>query len=82
MGYSYQVAEPFRVKERKVYPWPCQPMPDRTVELFPTDVLTKHPNGSVTKHTGLMMCNIKVPHADLEPFPKPVSLQVGSMWEA
>ena len=80
MGYAYKVAEAFHVKERKTYPWPCKPEPGRVVDLFPSDVLTKHPNGSVTKHSGLMMMGIRVPDVDLVPFEDAVNLQVGSIF--
>lgn len=62
------------VKAIKVYPWPCQPEPKRTFELHPGDVLTKHPNGTVTKHSGLCMVGIVVPPEDLVKVEKPIRL--------
>lgn len=82
MGYVYNVSNAFHVKEDKRYPWPCKADPDRTVLLFPSDVLTKTSNSTVTKHTGLMMLNIQVPAEDLVPFEQDPVLQVGSFSEA
>ena len=79
MAWSYKIEGHFTVREKKEYPWPCAPMPQRTLELWPGDVLTKHPNGSVTKHNGLCMMNIRVPDADLLEVPRPTEMVVGSL---
>jgi hypothetical protein len=62
------------VQERRYYPWPCKPEPERKLELWPGDVLTKDPDGSVTKHNGLCMVGIRVPSADLVLVETPVRL--------
>lgn len=80
MGYSYTVKGYFRVKEHGKYPWPCQDLPKRMLELWPDDVLTKAENGSYTKHTGLMMTNIRLQDDQVEPVDGGVELTVGSMF--
>lgn len=71
---NYSVGKHYRVKEQKSYPWPCKPIPDRTVELFPDDILTKSDNGTFTKHTGICMLGIKIPDCDVEEFAGPIKL--------
>ena len=63
----------YKVKEAKVYPWPCSRTPDRTIEIFPDDVLTGK-NGCYTKHTGLCCFNIRIPDADVVLVKKPIKL--------
>lgn len=53
MGYNFTIKNGFRVKVRGIYPWPCADLPDRTLELFEDDVLTKQADGTYMKHTGL-----------------------------
>jgi hypothetical protein len=53
------------VKASKAYPWPCQPLPDRTFEVHPGDVLTRHPDGTYTKHSGLGMLGLVIPDEDI-----------------
>jgi hypothetical protein len=81
VSYDYQVAGAFRVRAEKEYPWPCEPLPHRRIVLFPSDVLTKAVDGTVTRHTGLMMLRIRVPYEDLEPICETVTLHVGGMDE-
>lgn len=53
----------------KHYPWPCESLPDRKIELFDDDILTKQRDGAgYTKHTGLCCLNISVPDEDLIAF--------------
>lgn len=80
MAWDYELNKHYRVREQKEYPWPCKPDPKRMVELYPFDVLTKHPNGTVTKHTGLCMTGIIVPDSDLEEIAEPTRIAVGSMF--
>ena len=74
MARAYKLDGHFTVLEKKTYPWPCAPNPKRTLELWPGDVLTKHPNGTLTKHNGLCMMNIRVPEGDLVEVPQNVRL--------
>jgi hypothetical protein len=53
MGRSFSIKGGFRPKADGNYPWPCKGSPDRTIELFADDVLTKSPDGTWMKHTGL-----------------------------
>ena len=76
MAWEYTLEGHYTVKEKRTYPWPCQPDPARTLELWPGDVLTKHPNGTVTKHNGLCMMNIRVPEADLVAVEEPTQMVV------
>jgi len=62
---GYRIEGFYRVKEHGIFPWPCKAEPDRTLELWPYDVLTKDEVG-YTKHTGLMMTNILVPDEAVE----------------
>ena len=79
MAWEYKLEGHFTVREKHTYPWPCQPYPARMLELWPGDVLTKHPNGTVTKHNGLCMLNILVPDDDLVTVDKPTNMVVGSL---
>ena len=79
MAWEYTLDTHYTVLEKRKYPWPCQPQPNRMLELWPGDVLTKHPNGSVTKHNGLCMTNIRVPESDLVLVEAPERMAVGSM---
>jgi hypothetical protein len=54
-----------QVKENKTYPWPCTPLPNRTIEIFTDDVLTRSSPGVFTKHTGLCCMNILIPESDI-----------------
>lgn len=58
------------------YPWPCERDPNRKMQLFDDDVLTKAPDGctppmrpgTFMKHTGLGCFNIEVPEAHLDQY--------------
>lgn len=42
MGCQFKIKAPwYRVKKEGNYKWPCASQPDRTIELFPSDVLTR-----------------------------------------
>lgn len=58
----------------KEYPWPNAKNPDQTLMLFHDDVLTKDPNGTYWKHTGIMVGNLHIPADHIEPWPHPVNL--------
>lgn len=77
MAWINELKKHYRVRERKTYPWPCDPLPMRTTDIFPFDVLTKHPNGTVTKHNGLCMTNIRVPYEDLVEIDEPLTMVIG-----
>lgn len=77
MVWINELKKHWRVKERKTYPWPCAPEPRRTIELFPEDILSKCPDGTVTKQSGLCMTNIRVPDGDLIEINEPLKMVVG-----
>ncbi|MEW6313547.1 MAG: hypothetical protein AB1513_05810 [Pseudomonadota bacterium] len=79
MSYSFQLKQYYTVKERKEYPWPCRPEPDRMVELHPGDVLSRMGNGTMTKLSGLGMCGIRVPEDDLVLIEHSITLVVGPL---
>ncbi len=80
MAWRYELDGYFTVAEAKEYSWPCSINPRRTFELIPGDVLTKHPNGTVTKHNGLCMTNRQVPEADLVRVDAPSKMVVRRMF--
>lgn len=77
MAWDYTLSSHFTVASRVTVKWPCVSLPDRTVELFPGDVLTPTGDGKFTKHNGLCMTNIDVPDDVLVPVDEPVNLVVG-----
>ena len=79
MAWAYKLDEHFTVREKQTYPWPCSFDPGRTFELWPGDILTKHQNGTVTKHNGLCMTNLRVPEHDLEVVAAPAQMVVGAV---
>ena len=76
MAWAYKLDGHFTVREKRTYPWPCAAQQGRTFELWPGDVLTKHPNGTLTKHNGLCMTNLRVPEADLVEVAEPKHMVV------
>tara|TARA_R110000824_G_scaffold12226_5_gene53512 strand:- start:6297 stop:6533 length:237 start_codon:yes stop_codon:yes gene_type:complete len=77
MGYQFKVIDGCRVKEDKEYPWPCASDPNRTIELFDDDVLTKDlENGTYMKHTGIGCFNIVIPDEDIEQIEGDTDLQM------
>ena len=79
MAWDYKLDTHYTVREKRQYPWPCQLQPNRMLELWPGDVLTKNQQGGVTKHNGLCMTNIRVPESDLVLVDLPSRMVVGSM---
>ena len=66
MGYDFKIKNWCKIKDKqKTYPWPCKSQPERKIELFDDDILTKEKNGRYIKHTGLCCCNIIIPDEDL-----------------
>ena len=76
MGYNFKINRYYTVKEGKVYPWPCGSHPDRTIELFDDDILTKGENGTFTKQTGICCLNIKIPEEDVVFHDGPLDLRM------
>lgn len=77
MGYDFTIIPPwYRVKEDKEYPWPCKPDPNRTIEIYTNDVLTKQPDGKYQKHTGLGCLNIPISDEDVILQDKPANLRL------
>ena len=63
---SYTVTGYYKPKAQGKYPWPCEAEPDRTIELFVDDVLTKDPDGTYCTHTGLMCFRIQLTDDQVE----------------
>ncbi len=78
MTWSYELDGYWTVAEAKAYPWPCATNTRRTFKLVPCDVLTKNPNGTVTKHNGLCMMNLQVPECDLVRVEAPAHMAVAA----
>lgn len=77
MGYNFTIKNGFKVKARGVYPWPCRDAPERTIELFEADVLTKDPEtGKYMKHTGLGCFNIVLTDDQVEPIGRDMPLRM------
>lgn len=64
--------------------WPSRTDFNRTLELFPSDILTSQnrrtpiADGDLyTLHTGIMRVDIRIPDEDLIEFKEPVTLRVG-----
>ena len=74
MGYDFTIAKEraVRVKTQGRYPWPAMnatpPEPNRTIELFTDDVLTKGTDGTYMKHTGLGCFGIALHDDEVEPW--------------
>ena len=66
MSYEFTIKAHVKVKEDKVYPWPCASLPNRTYELFTSDVLTRNEDGTYMKHTGLGTFGHVIPESDLD----------------
>lgn len=60
MSYVYEIKNYYIVRKHGEYPWPCIFDKKRTIELTPEDVLTKNPDGTFVKHTGVGCFNIKL----------------------
>lgn len=60
-----EVGDYQRVREDKVYPWPCEPQPNRTIQLFNDDILTRSKDGTFVKHTGICCAGIVIPESDI-----------------
>lgn len=82
MTWSYNLDGHWTVKAAKEYPWPCAMAPHRTFELMPGDVLTKGANGTMTKHNGLCMTNLRVPEDDLVHVERSIEMVVGNIRDA
>lgn len=83
MGYDFTIKGGVRVKVKGEYPWPIAPEHcknnadrNRTIELWPDDVLTKQDNGKYMKHTGLGCTNIVLTEEQIEPIGKDVALRL------
>lgn len=77
---SIKKDDALRVKKDGVYPWPTlkcvPPEPDRTIELFTDDVLTKGADGTYTVHTGICCFNIVLKDDEVEPWGRDVNLRI------
>ena len=68
MGYSFTISkdDAYHPKEDGLYSWPCKDEPDRKLELFVDDVLTKDQDGTYTCHTGICCVRIKILDSEVE----------------
>lgn len=76
MGYDFTIKNGFHPKADGRYPWPCKDRPNRTIELFTDDVLSKQPDGTWMKHTGLGCGHIVLTDEQVEPIGKPINLRL------
>lgn len=78
MSYTYKLRGKWVCTKPGIYPWPCKPHPDRTVEVFEDDVFTRGADGW-TMHTGLMKLGVQIPDENMEFVDGDVNLRVGGM---
>ncbi len=78
MGYRFVIEKDigFRPVSDMVVPWPCNSAPERTIELFGDDVLTKSEDGTWMKQTGLGCLGIVLRDDQVKPLEKDVYLQI------
>ena len=77
MGYSFTITAPwYRVNTDKIYPWPCKSDPNRIIDIYTDDVLTKQDNGLYQKHTGLGCLDIVIPDEDVKLQDKDINLRL------
>lgn len=76
MGYDYTLPEYYVVKETKRYPWPCDNQPDRTIEVYPEDILTKKSNNRYNMQTGIYKMGIHIPDEDVVFHPEACHLRL------
>lgn len=67
MGYDFWVRGGVKPKEKCTVPWPCKGEPDRTIDLYPDDVLTRQGDGRYFKQTGIGCFNIVLTEDQIEP---------------
>ena len=56
------------VKETKIYPWPCESEPNRTIQVFAgkdPDILTRVKPGIFNMRTGIFKMHILIPEKDI-----------------
>ena len=58
MGYGYDIKNYYKVKKNGEYPAPCPADKFRMWPLYTDDILTKNPDGTFVKHTGLCIYGI------------------------
>lgn len=76
MGYDFSIKGYYKVKAEKEYPWPCAALPDRTLTIYPEDILALQENGKFMKHTGLGTMNHIIPMEDVERFDDEAKLRL------
>jgi hypothetical protein len=76
MGYDFTIKRYYKVKAEKEYPWPCKVDQERTLKIYPDDVLTKDKNGTYMKHTGLGTFGHIIPDEDVEKIDKEAHLRL------
>ena len=77
MGRCFTITNGVRVKKDGSYSWPCKGEPNRTIELFTDDVLTKDPAaGTYMAHTGIGCFGIVLTDEEVEPIGKSVDLRL------
>lgn len=76
MGYDFTITDGVRVKTEGEYPWPCVSENNRTIHLWPEDVLTRSDDGTYMKHTGLGCFGIVLKEEEIENIEKPSHLRL------
>jgi hypothetical protein len=76
MGYSFVIENGYRIVKPGQYPWPWSGDAARTIELCEDDVLTRSPDGTFMRQTGLGCLNIRLRDDQVEPIGHPVQLEL------
>lgn len=76
MGYNYSLSKYYKVVKAGEYPWPCKAQPNRTIEIFEDDVLSKTGDGEYFKQTGLGCMGIHIPDSDVVLIEDPITLRI------
>lgn len=76
MGYTFTVGRHYRLKKDGVYPWPWKGDPDRTMELYTSDIFCVDEKGVIYKQTGLGTFGHLIPFDDLVEHEGPVRLEM------
>ena len=65
----------YRCTKPGEYPWPCEPMPERTIKVFDDDVFTKgKDDSSWNMITGIYKGNVQIPEEYMELWPEEPNL--------
>jgi len=66
----------YSVKKKAEYPWPSVSNSDRTITLYPDDVLCLDSHNTYSKQNGICCTGIHVPGSELTHHNKAIALQI------